>query len=118
MGDSTNRAVPAGVAASLAFGDVVAGGGQTCGASVSSTAYCWGANSNGELGDGTVSDRPTPTAVTGGLRFTTVSVGYAHSCGLATLVYCWGYNASGQVGDGTYNPTAVPVRVAGQATPK
>jgi alpha-tubulin suppressor-like RCC1 family protein len=27
-------------------------------------AYCWGENQHGELGDGTTTDRLTPTAIT------------------------------------------------------
>src|SRR5216110_2256484 len=41
-----------------------------------------------------------PAPVAGGLRFTTVSAGRFHTCGLATdsTAYCWGSNGWGQLG--------------------
>jgi len=46
---------------------VRAGGGFSCGLSTTGEAFFWGARSAGRLGDGTTSDRPTPTAVGGWL---------------------------------------------------
>jgi alpha-tubulin suppressor-like RCC1 family protein len=34
-----------------------------CGATSSGATYCWGQNTNGQLGDGTKSNRSIPTAV-------------------------------------------------------
>jgi alpha-tubulin suppressor-like RCC1 family protein len=66
-------------------------------------AYCWGLYFAGQLGDGTTTDRPTPVAVVGGLRFREVSASFNHTCGVATgnIAYCWGDNQLGQLGDGT-----------------
>ncbi len=55
----------------------------------------------------------SPTAVSGGLSFATVSTGF-HACGLTTnnAVYCWGYNDYSQLADGTrVHPRLAPVRV-------
>lgn len=51
-----------------------------------------GANSNGELGDGTKNWRPTPTRVATDLVFVDINAGSQHACGLlANLSYaCWG----------------------------
>jgi len=64
------------------------------------TAYCWGYNEYGQLGDGTTADRSNPTAVSGGLQFATISAGSFHTCGTTTTgeAYCWGRNESGQLG--------------------
>jgi serine/threonine-protein kinase len=35
----------------------------TCGVTTEGEAYCWGWNDNGELGDGTTTDRSVPTKV-------------------------------------------------------
>jgi hypothetical protein len=61
--------------------------------------YCWGKNARGQLGDGTTTDRGTPTAVAGGLAFRSVSAGHAHSCGLTAsgAAYCWGTNGFGNL---------------------
>jgi alpha-tubulin suppressor-like RCC1 family protein len=78
-----------------------------------SIAYCWGRNSNGQLGDGSGDERHTPTAVVGGLRFAQVGLGVSHGCGLTTddVVYCWGDNTWGQLGRGLGNYSFTPVRV-------
>ncbi|NCV90370.1 MAG: hypothetical protein EBW19_09300, partial [Betaproteobacteria bacterium] len=36
---------------------------HTCGLSSTGATYCWGANGNGQLGDGTTEDRTSPVAV-------------------------------------------------------
>ncbi len=61
---------------------VSAGGDHTC-AVIASSAYCWGENYHGQLGDGTTEDRRTPTAINN-LRgkTTAVSAGYNHTCAL------------------------------------
>lgn len=70
-------------------------------------AKCWGTNGDGELGDGTVMNRPTPVNVAGlGSGVTQVSTAeaifVAHSCALLSSgnIKCWGENTYGQVGDG------------------
>ena len=57
-------------------------------------------------------------AVLGGLTFTAVSTGVAHTCGLTTsgAAYCWGYNNRGQLGDGTTTNRTSPVAVVGGFT--
>src|SRR3989441_6972352 len=53
----------------LTFAAVSAGDYHTCGVTTAGTAYCWGDNTYGELGDGTRTDRTSPAAVEGGLTF-------------------------------------------------
>jgi alpha-tubulin suppressor-like RCC1 family protein len=99
----------------LAFSQVSAGGSfHNCGVTTDNRAYCWGGNYFGPLGDGTTTDRLTPVAVLGGLRFRQVSMGTVHSCGVTTdnLAYCWGYNGDGQLGDGTTTNRLTPVALA------
>ena len=88
---------------------------HVCGLVESGKAYCWGLNQNGRLGDGTVTDRPVPTAVVGGKLFQSLNAGGAHSCGLGTdgKVYCWGLNDAGQLGDGSTAERHSPGAVTG-----
>lgn len=117
LGDNsfTNRSVPV-VVGSLNFASVSAGAGHTCGVTASGVAYCWGRNLEGQLGIGVQgANQPTPLAVTGGLSFSSVAAGAAHSCGVAAtgVAYCWGSNDYGELGNGTFNRSAAPVAVGG-----
>ncbi len=55
---------PVAVAGGLRFRTIAAGEGHTCAITLDGAAYCWGANFDGQLGDGTLSshDLPTPVA--------------------------------------------------------
>jgi alpha-tubulin suppressor-like RCC1 family protein len=103
------------VTAALTFSGVTAGRETSCGVSSDSRAYCWGFGLFGQLGDGTTTDRTTPTAVAGGLHFRQLSAGYDATCGVTTdhRAYCWGGNYRGEVGDGTTDERLAPVAVAG-----
>jgi len=95
------------------WASVSAGYSRTCALATDNTAYCWGLNDFGQVGDGSDTDRSVPTPVSGGHLFTALVSGYQHTCGLnaAGAIFCWGYNAFGQLGDGTnehnYSPTPV-----------
>ena len=94
----------------LGFVAVMAGASHSCGLSGTGVASCWGANEEGQLGDGTREDRASPTRVRTDLRFSMLTAGEKHTCGLAGagVPFCWGENLSGQVGDGTRNDQMVP----------
>src|SRR5437879_13416307 len=63
------------------FATVSAGELHTCGVTTTGTAYCWGSNRDGELGDGSPTDRASPGPVSGGLTFTTTSAARRHRPG-------------------------------------
>lgn len=92
-----------------------AGTGHSCALDPAGTAFCWGTNSNSQLGNGAAANLMVPTAVSGGLSFTAISAGNGHSCGVAVNgdAYCWGANDAGQLGDGTLVPHPTPNLVAG-----
>ena len=58
------RTSPVLVAGGFTFVSLSAGGSHTCGVTVSG-AYCWGANGNGQLGNGTTTDSAVPVKVSG-----------------------------------------------------
>jgi alpha-tubulin suppressor-like RCC1 family protein len=99
----------------LSFAQVSAGGGHTCAVTALGTAYCWGANHSGQLGDGSTVERVTPVPVAGSLGFASVAAGFSHTCGVTSggAAYCWGENEDGQLGDGTTDDRSSPVPVAG-----
>ncbi len=97
------RSAPAPVAGGVAFTSTTAGNHFTCGLDAGGTAYCWGNNANGQLGDGTTIDRLVPTHVAGALKFKWISGELWHTCAAATAayadaVYCWGQNDRRQLG--------------------
>ena len=115
-GSLTWTTAPVAVAGGLTFTQLSAEFDQTCGVAIGGgTAYCWGYNADGQLGDGSTTLRTSPTAVAGNLAFTQISLGDNHTCGLVSgggLPYCWGANGSGQIGDGTTVGRLTPTLVA------
>jgi len=85
------------------------------------TAWSWGYNNYGQLGDGTTTQRTSPVQVKGlnnsGFLtdVTDISAGGSHSLALKNdnTVWAWGYNYSGQLGDGTTTQRTTPVQVKG-----
>jgi alpha-tubulin suppressor-like RCC1 family protein len=95
---------------------VTALGGDTCAVLSSGHVDCWGANPDGELGDGTTESSDTPVEVQGISDATHVTAGYYHTCALLSSghVDCWGLNRYGQLGHSTNKrPSERPVEVEG-----
>jgi alpha-tubulin suppressor-like RCC1 family protein len=84
---------------------ISAGGAHTCGVDAVGTVHCWGDNSNGELGDGTFTERDGAVSIVmaDGLAARTTGAGSSHTCAVASdgTAQCWGTNYSGQLGGGT-----------------
>lgn len=103
-GTTTFRLRPVPVAGGHQFRQVEVAFQHACGVSYPDhRAYCWGDNSNGQLGDRTRINRLTPVAVAGTLAFRQVTTGNKHTCGVTTdnRGFCWGNNQAGQLGDST-----------------
>jgi alpha-tubulin suppressor-like RCC1 family protein len=106
LGDGTtaDQQAPVPVAGGRQFRQLDVGTYHTCAVGYSDgKVYCWGGNSDGQLGDGTLTTRLTPVAVAGSVRFREVSAGWSHTCAISTdsRVYCWGSDRYGQMGDGS-----------------
>lgn len=119
LGDGTN----------LIRGSAVSVTGLSSGVAAVSTGYshscaltavggvkCWGANSDGRVGDGTTTNRNVPVDVSGLTSgVSAISAGNSHTCALTTSggVKCWGQNIYGQIGDGSTTQRNSPVDVSG-----
>ncbi len=94
---------------------LTAGRYHTCLVRADSTVDCWGNNTHGEIGNGTVADAWKPVAVTGLSGVTSIAAGYTHTCAIVAggAVQCWGENQVGQLGNGTTTSARTPVSVTG-----
>ena len=140
LGNEDNRSVPHAVAVLDGNGQPLLDvehiyserGNHTCALMNDGSLRCWGDNTHGQLGNGTIGGYVAHT-VTANINadITAVAVGGGgrdplaganpdqydgdHTC-VATSdqkVWCWGSNTHGQLGDGTTVDSAVPVAVQG-----
>lgn len=86
------------------------------------SVWAWGANSNGQLGNGTTTDSSFAVQVTDSsasnlIGVTDIAAGSAHSLAVKSdgSVWAWGYNGFGQIGDKTTTDRSRAVRVQGAA---
>src|SRR5439155_576645 len=104
---------------------VAARGYHSCALLGDGTVWCWGRNSDGQLGV-TLSGSQCPTTpgffcsstpvrATGITSAAAVIAGGYHTCALFGdgTAQCWGRNDDGQLGDGTFTRSSTPVRVGG-----
>ena len=92
--------------------------GHACALLTDGGVKCWGANNNGQLGDGTTTPSATPASVAAlGGKAIAVAAGSEHTCAVLETgsVQCWGSNGDGQLGDGTREQSSVPLDVSGLA---
>ena len=99
--------------ANLMVEKITTGGSHTCAIPNNGSVSCWGNNANGQLGDGTYTNRNTPTVTNSlGINRTAIeiSAGHSHTCVILDngLVSCWGDNSYGQLGDGTNSTKNTP----------
>ena len=78
-------------------------------------AAAWGANSLGQLGNGTLTGSSIPVAVSlpPGTTVTAIAGGESHSLALTSAgpVLAWGYNGDGELGNGATANSTLPVAV-------
>lgn len=93
---------------------VSAGNGHGCGIRNGDELYCWGRNTQNQLGLGSGSSMQMrrPTRVSG--AWAAVSAAQNHTCAidLDANLWCWGRNGDGQLGVGSGNRSE-PARVVG-----
>lgn len=112
----TSTSVP--VAIDLIVKQVVMGAKHTCVLDSSNNVFCWGSNTNGQLGNGGIgmSYSVNPVKLNVSKSITQIASGKFHNCALnvAGDVFCWGNNSSGQLGiDSTVYALATPSKVVG-----
>ncbi len=95
----------------------ITGGAHTCVLMIATGGVkCWGANTDGQIGDNTTDNKTAPTDVSGLTSgVIAVTAGSGHTCALLDTgaVKCWGNNDRGQIGDNTTVDKLVPTDVSG-----
>ncbi len=114
-GTTTNQTTPIDVSG-LTNGvtAITAGGTYTCALTSNGKVMCWGNNTQGQLGNGTIDQQIKPTDVSGlSSGIIAITAGDLHACALTLdgIVKCWGSNFLGQLGDGTIIQRFAPVDV-------
>lgn len=99
------------------FDSIAIGKEHQCAISNGNDLFCWGKNSQGELGAADTFERKVPVNISYlhsiSTGFKKVSTMTSHTCGLNLKgeVYCFGDNSYGQVGIGTTSDVQVPTKV-------
>jgi alpha-tubulin suppressor-like RCC1 family protein len=120
---TTQSLVPVAVGATATgspLAEVTAGTSFACAVDITGTAYCWGLDANGQLGNNSTTQSLVPVAVyTGGVlagaSLFQIDSGNTFTCTQATTgaFYCWGLNTTGDLGNGSTTQSIVPVVVLG-----
>ncbi|WP_203971913.1 lamin tail domain-containing protein [Planotetraspora silvatica] len=107
--------VPVQVSGLTGIVQVAAGLGYSLALRSDGTVWAWGINTDGQLGDGTTTDRRTPVKVSGLIGVTQIAAGGFHSLALRSngTVRAWGWNYAGQLGNGTTTRRTTPSAVSG-----
>ena len=98
---------------------IAVGSDHACALTSTGTAYCWGSDATGGLGNAATTSSSVPVAVsTSGVlaskTLVQITAASGDTCALDSngAAYCWGDNADGQLGDATTVNTDVPVTVS------
>jgi alpha-tubulin suppressor-like RCC1 family protein len=122
LGDNTvtNRSSPVSVVGGFTdWCQVSAGCTHSLGVRTNGTAWAWGSNGCGRLGDNTTDAKSSPVSVVGGFTdWCQVSAGCDHSLGVRTngTAWAWGTATNGRLGNNDTVSTSSPVSVVGGFT--
>ncbi|QQR90523.1 MAG: hypothetical protein IPJ88_01900 [Myxococcales bacterium] len=114
--------VPSAVYGGTGISSISAGAGHSCAVKTDAEVICWGSNSDGQLGDGSIGERcegremsvldwecaPAPIAESG--PWNQIHAGGRHSCGIKNdgSAWCFGAAEHGQMGTAQTTTQAFP----------
>ena len=120
LGDNTTVAKSSPVSVVGGYTDwiqVSAGMYHSLGLRSNGTAWAWGSNNPGNLGDNTAVAKSSPVSVVGGFTdWVQVSAGYRFSIGLRSNGTAWAWGNGGSLGNNTIVDKSSPVSIVGGFT--
>ena len=119
-GATTTQSSPVTVVGGITnWKQVGTGGSHSLGLTSSGIIYCWGLNTNGQLGDGTTVAKSSPVSVIGGITTWSQIAGCAtHNLAITSsgIAYAWGSGYNGRLGNNATADSPSPVSVVGGIT--
>lgn len=109
---SPSRSSPTAVAPQLRFREVAVGQGHVCAITAGGELYCWGRNTEHQLGARhDQAQVRTPTRVDAPRLYRRVTAGMVHSCAIerSGQLFCWGAEGAGHLGLGLHEGARVSV---------
>jgi alpha-tubulin suppressor-like RCC1 family protein len=101
------------------WANVSAGMNHSCAIKTNNTLFCWGSNSDGQLGNNSTTDSPVPVQEsTAATDWVDLSATYSHTCAIKTdgRLLCWGRNSLSQLDNNPNKNNLVPVPESTTAT--
>jgi alpha-tubulin suppressor-like RCC1 family protein len=107
------RAHPTQVGSDTDWITIAAGNAHTVAVKQDGSLWAWGANNEGQLGNGTKTSLPYPTRIGLDNDWLLISAGYVHTVAVKQdgSLWAWGYNPDGRLGDGTTETRLEPTRI-------
>ena len=100
---------------SVPFKEMAVGGYHILALDNDNNLWAWGDNEFGQLGDGTTTNKTSPTKIETNITFVQLSAGAFHNAGIDTegRLWVWGLNTFGQLGDRTTINKSKPQKIMG-----
>lgn len=112
-GTITNSHSPVIVDSGVSYKKISVGGSNgfhVCGITSADKLKCWGSNSNGQIGNGSIGGNQTTPLQVGTADYEEISAGGGTTCAKTTAgnLFCWGQNSDYQVGNGVNTNQSLP----------
>jgi alpha-tubulin suppressor-like RCC1 family protein len=104
------------IAGGTNWAKVACGNDHTLAIKNDGTLWAWGRNSDGQLGDGTFTDRSSPVQIGTGQNWNKIAAGQTHSFGMKTdgTLWSWGNNSNGELGLNVGTSFNLPQQIPGK----
>jgi alpha-tubulin suppressor-like RCC1 family protein len=111
-----NTLIPEQIPSVVDWASVSAGSAHSLAIKTDGSLWAWGVNNDGQLGDGTQTQKTTPVQIDTAnnlAHWASVSAGIEHTLAIKEdgLLWAWGNNGAGQLGDGTTADKHSPIQI-------